>query len=121
MEWAKWEDYGAGLYNSVLRADKVQQSLQLLADPDAFYEAAREMIREWRRAARHNLGHLVASRRSWIGQATCCYVHGASAAETRAAWGELSLDQQRRANASADALIEQYERGWLNAETLFEH
>jgi hypothetical protein len=118
--WDDWEDYTAGLYQHVLpvRAGKVQDSIRLLSDQDRFAEAAREMIREWPTAARHNL-NLPSGRRSWIGQAACCYSHGATSEETACAWGHLSNRVQRRANQIADAVASEYREGRSGAQALF--
>lgn len=120
--WSNWEDYLAGMYaNASIRPSIVLLSQELLSDPDTFQEAGREMIRMWQRAAQHNLGYLPSSRRAWVGWATCCYVHGATSQETRLAWGRMSLNCQQHANAVANGLILEYERGWLREQTLFEH
>lgn len=120
MPWRNWEDHQAGLYASKgIDLDRVQLSLDLLTDCDMFYEAGKEMLREWRHAATHNLKHMVSGRRSWLGQATCCYVHQSTSAETRVAWGQMTNSEQRSANATANALIDQWERGRLDAQTLF--
>ena len=118
--WDRWEDYGAGMYEHLipLRAGKVRDSIRLLSDPGHFSETAREMVREWPEAARHNL-NLPSGRRSWIGQAACCYCHGATSEETCHAWGRLANGTQRRANQVADQITDEYDRGVLGAEALF--
>lgn len=120
--WDDWEDYAAGMYQSHLVAGRVQESVRLLSDPDRFEKAAWEMVRAWPHAADHNLYLLETGRRAWIGQATCCHHHGATAEETRAAWGRLSNETQNRANAVATAIVDEYLRGgrWNSAETLFD-
>jgi hypothetical protein len=119
--WDKWEDYAAGMYQHRLRFSlgPVMASVKLLATPDEFAETAREMIRAWPYAAAHNL-NLPSGRRAWIGQASCCYHHDATAEETRSAWGRLPNETQRRANEVASAVIDEYlSGGQYGAETLF--
>ena len=118
--WDNWEDYAAGLYQHwmPLRPGKVQDSIRLLSDADRFAETAREMLRAWPGAARHNLG-LPSGRRSWVGQASCCYCHGASSEETASAWGRLSNQTQICANEIADAVAIDYIRGISGAQALF--
>lgn len=102
MPWLEWEDYRAGMYRSApLDEQRIRESAFLLTDPGGFREVAREMIREWPVAARQNLDHMWTGRNAWIGQAACCYAHGATSAETRAAWGTLSNPQQMAANKVA--------------------
>lgn len=121
-EWECWEDYRAGLYaSSGIDPERIRQSFDLLTDPDWFLEVAREMMRMWPVAARHNLLHLESSRRAWLGQAACCYAHGSTGAETRAAWGEMTLNEQASANRVAEVVIGQYQRGMIGAETLFDN
>lgn len=119
--WDSWEDYAAGLYQHRLAPGRVQDSVRLLSDAAGFEEAAWEMVCAWPNAADHNLYLLTTGRQAWIGQATCCYHHGATAEETRAAWGQLSNETQDRANKVASAIADEYLSGgrWNNAETLF--
>lgn len=120
--WERWEDWRAGLY--LQRPEELELSRQaraLLCDPDQFREAAREMLREWPAAAEHNLMNMWSGRRSWVGQATCCYSLGATAADTRDAWGLMSNPQQRLANAVADQVIAEWRKETQDAQTLFGH
>lgn len=120
--WNDWEDFQAGLYAlTSVRPDVVASSVDLLARPDEFLEVAREMVREWANAAEHNIVHLWTGRRAWIGQASCCYAHGATAAETREAWGKLSNQDQRAANEVADDVADRFRKEVMDgAETLFD-
>lgn len=119
--WVEWEDYSSGLYAAApIDKAKVEASRALLADPDQFLEVAVEMIREWPNGARHGIHHLPAGAQAWVGQASCCYAHGATAAETRDAWGQLTNPQQRAANKAADVAIERFQREVIDdAQTLF--
>lgn len=109
MNWTDWEDFAAGLYSATYRAGHVTASASLLANPDAFYETAREMIREWPNAAHHNLRNLWTGRNAWVGQASCLYAVGSPATATREAWGTLTLLQQAAANAAAKAVRIEWE------------
>jgi hypothetical protein len=118
--WDYWEDYRAGMYRSDMDPWRSALSEALLGDPDHFYEVAREMIREWPNSAHHNLVNMWSGRNAWLGQAACCYAHGATAADTKAAWGLLTNDQQRAANAVARTVQEQWERGKHDAQTVLD-
>jgi hypothetical protein len=109
MSWCDWEDFAAGMYATGCDAGQVTASALLLGDPDAFHEAAREMVREWPASAHHNLHNMWTGRNAWVGQATCCYSLGSPAQATRDAWGTLTLDQQRAANAVAVAVRIEWE------------
>jgi|ERR1035441_1312447 hypothetical protein len=118
--WDNWNDYLAGLYeNRPVEIEKVSQSVQLLSNPDEFFEVALEMVREWDKAATQNLVNLATGQQAWIGQASCCYAHGATSEETRLAWGQLSNTIQDKANSIANAVIEGFVRGRNHAQTLF--
>ena len=119
MPWSDWEDYNAGLYATTFSPTGEAASLALLCSPEAFREAAREMVREWPNAARHNLAHMWSGRNAWVGQATCCYAHQATAVETRQAWGRMSNEQQRAANLVARDVRAEWEKGQADAQTLF--
>lgn len=118
MPWDEWEDYAAGMYEPTVRDETVQLSAQLLSNPDAFMEAAREMLREWPNAARHNQQHMWSGRNAWLGQATCCYSHGATGAETREAWGTMTNTAQNAANDVAMTVRKSWEKGLQDAQTL---
>lgn len=109
--WDHWEDYRAGLYGTDLNLTLLERSRALLRDPDAFLEAATEMVRAWPNATHHNLSNMWSGRKAWLGQATCCYVHGATSRTTRMAWGDLTNEEQRRANGVAELVREAWERG----------
>lgn len=118
MPWDEWEDYQSGMYEPAARPEIVQAAAALLADETAFYEAAREMLREWPVSARQNQQHMWSGRNAWLGQASCCYSVGATGAETRTAWGTLSNSQQSAANAVAIAVRKTWEKGLQDAQTL---
>jgi hypothetical protein len=120
MSWIEWEDWTARLYDPRLEDGPRDDSVALLSDPDRFREAAVEMLREWPASAVHNLEHLWSGRNSWLGQATCCYSHGATGNETRAAWGLMSNADRDAANAVAVSVREEWERSRRDAQTSFE-
>src|ERR1017187_4124550 len=108
--WNDWEDYLAGLYeNRPVREEMVKSSVSLLSDSEQFYEVALEMLEEWPTSANQNLVNAATGHQAWVGQASCKYAHGATAEETRLAWGRMSNTAQDQANGAADAAIE----GWL--------
>jgi len=102
--WLDWEDYRAGMYRPDQDQDRQRLSAFLLTDLGGFRETAREMLREWPHAAHQNLHNMWSGRNAWLGQASCCYAHGATSADTRAAWGSLTNQQQTAANRVATDL-----------------
>lgn len=118
--WGQWEDYIAGLYANTASETGVCDAFELLADPERFYETAREMVRAWPNAAHHNLSNMNSGRISWLGQASCCYAVNASSTDTRKAWGMLNNTQQRNANTVARRVCTEWEREARGGETLLE-
>ncbi len=119
MQWVEWEDYAAGMYAPDVTEEMVDESARLLGKPAEFHAAAASVIAAWPVAARHNLDHMWTGRNAWLGQAACCFAHQATSAATRVAWGLISPDSQRRANAVATTVRAGREGGKHGIETLF--
>ena len=65
--------------------------------------------REWKYSCEHNLSGCWQNRRAWIGHAAVAMAIGCPEDIVRQAWGHLSEEQQRLANAEADKAIEDWE------------
>jgi hypothetical protein len=117
--WSNWEDYSAGLYHPNYTAAHVADATHMLSNPDEFREVAREMIRAWPVSAIQNLCHMWSGRNAWVGQASALYAYRAPGAATREAWGALTPDQQRAANATAADVRAEWERDYVG-QTLFD-
>jgi hypothetical protein len=114
--YTDWEDYKAGMWGRAVHVDaKAEAACRVLGDPDVFYNAACDMLRDWPKAAEHNLTNREQNRRAWVGQATCCYLTGASEEATRLAWWLLLLSEREAANEVADRVIAEWEA--VRAET----
>jgi len=109
----KWEDFQHGMYE-VPSADDVDRlamlARSLLGDCIAFGSAARQMIETWPIASSVHLTAVGTNRRSWVGQASCCFAHGVPEIATRAAWKSLTERERDSANDVADEVICEYER-----------
>ena len=120
----QWEDFLAGMYVLSVPPEAEQEfiddSEELLADPIELNRAMSTVIAAWPIAARVNLSHVARNRQAWLGQAACCYTHGAPEYLTRLAWHRLMPAEQAAANRVADINIAIWERGHSNAQTLFE-
>lgn len=113
-----WEDWQAGMWQSPvnLTAD-MERAAHILASPTVFLDAARTMLREWPRAAEHNLTDMAQNRRAWVGQASCMHLAGVPEEATRQAWWTLTAAEQYAANAVADQAIAEWERERESVET----
>lgn len=107
-----WEDYHAGMYepfNGVEKCDLIPLCAQLLKNRLRFAMEGKRMIEAWKYAAEHNLTNKESNRKSWIGQATCCFVYGAPMDATIMGWHMLTEEEKAGANAVASQLIEEFE------------
>ena|SRR6056297_2309747 len=109
--YQKWEDHKNGLYDCIDPNERhsIQESYNLLTDLKKFYSQSVKMISKWKYATEHNLTNLEINRKAWIGQAVCCYNHGAKSYSTIIAWNMLTLSEQERANNIAKEIIELFE------------
>jgi hypothetical protein len=110
--YTEWEDWQAGMWQTPTDLDRdSRRAAHILSSPDLFRHAARAMLRDWIRAAEHNLTTSLAHNRyAWIGQATCCHLAQVPEAATRAAWWTLTPAEQTVANAVAAEAIAEWER-----------
>ena len=111
--YTAWEDWQCGLWADVRgehRDELRRQSVELLCDIERFTEACRATVERWSVASAANLTNGEQNRRAWLGQASCCFAHGAPEDVTREAWGLLTESQRDEANAVAEFVISSWER-----------
>lgn len=87
---------------------EMEHAASILSDPELFMEAAQIMLTEWPNAAQQNLTNLRRSGRSWVGQATCCWLAGLSESATRSAWWLLSPEERTTANQVVDQVVAEW-------------
>lgn len=114
-----WEDWQAGMYRCVVVNEATERAARMLANPEAFYMAAKMMVRDWPNAAEHNLTNREQNRRAWVGQAACCYSTNAPEVSTRLAWWVLLEAERDAANAVADRVIAEWEAARDTQPVLF--
>lgn len=107
----KWEDFIKGFYNTKTKYDqdtfdKVVKTLTT----EEFYECGLKIFEEWPNSINHNLSYAGSNRKSYIGQAVCCFLHGLSAKTTAEIFTKMNKDDQDRANHAAERLISVYEK-----------
>jgi hypothetical protein len=120
--YTRWEDHRAGMYQPTAGDVRTPAALSedLLSDPDRFEWAARAMVAAWPIAAEHNLTNTEQNRRAWVGQAACCYRHGAHQDATKLAWWRLSTATQEAANAVAERVVFDWEQARMSMPSLFD-
>lgn len=110
--YTEWEDFKAGLFELPSKQDdsmNVTLARMLLANQFHFLRVGLRMVQEWRISSEVNLSNRSRNRQAWIGQASCCFAFGSREHQTKEAWHMLTIDQQRRANLTADEIIEEWE------------
>jgi len=106
-----WEDHKAGLYEKKAQAfSKCEKSYNLLKNEKEFYKVMLKMTKKWPISTKFNLTNSSKNRRSWLGQAACCFNHGANELTTIVAWGFLKDDEKKKANIMAEKIIEKFEK-----------
>jgi hypothetical protein len=117
--YTQWEDYKAGMFNNEWAEAEVRESKKILSNPDLCLAAMSSVVKAYPKAAEHNLTALGNNRRSWVGQAACFYAVKSPEGATKAAWWLLTDKNRDMANGIADQIIDQWEREYCYAETLF--
>lgn len=121
--YEKWEDWKAGLFDSVCERfdEKLNLSKEVLQDEDKFLFIARDMVSEWKYSAEQNLSDKSMNRQAWIGQASCCFNHKAPEFVTIQAWWMLSDEERIKANKIADIVILEWEQKYILKGSLWEN
>lgn len=115
--YEKWEDFKSGLYGSQADDEKnIKSSYTLLSSPYSLFVEMVKVTGDWQHAAEFNLSNRSSNRRAWLGWSACCYHHGATDDETKAAWRQLDKGQQERANAVATAVIDVWEQSYYKVK-----
>lgn len=114
--YLEWEDYKAGMYKLPILIDEKELIIKcskLLKDSEWFFEEGQNMVKLWSKSAQQNLTDKNINRQAWIGQATCCFVFGATEDTTKKAWRTLKEDEQVKANKVADKIFFDWKRKYL--------
>jgi hypothetical protein len=111
-EFNKWEDFHEGMYKTTCFMDvqtMIRDCAATLACPQWLEECMRFVAWHWKHAAEQNLTNKHRNRQAWMGQAACCWMHGAPEYVTKLAWATLTAEEQAAANAVADSVILDWE------------
>lgn len=112
-----WEDHREGMYQKECFMDEQQMIADCeatLACPQWLEEGMKFVSYNWANAAEHNLTNTHRNRQAWLGQAACCFYHGAPEYITKLAWNNLTDQQRAAANTVADHIIRHWETQYEN-------
>ncbi len=105
--YLNWEDWQNGMYRDIENKQYyIHKAIECLRNP---YEAMLKVTKEWRYSSKENLSDLTSNRKSWLGQAACCYQFKVPEHITREAWGLLTKEERINANRIAQIVINKWE------------
>lgn len=105
-----WEDWQNGMYEmpNKEREDGMQEkAISVLQNP---FNAMLSVITEWPICTAHNFTKQATNKKSWLGQAACCYEYGIPEHITRSVWNKLTEEERINANNVADQIIELWQK-----------
>jgi len=112
-----WECWKHGLYKTKSKnEEKSQKSFLILNSVENCDASFKSLIENWPYSSQVNLSNKSINRQAWLGQAACCFSHGANEDETKIAWFKLTIEEQNRANQVADYYITKFELEVMNAQ-----
>lgn len=115
-----WEDkkmYRPPMFDMIdkgeTKEERLQKAIDLLTDSELFYKTAKDMMKAYPYACEHNLTNTTMNRITYIGQASCFFLHGLTEEEVREAWGYLTEEQRNEANETAGKTLEEWENEYI--------
>lgn len=106
----KWEETKFNMWGSVdNRSHYLQLAITFTGNANLYGECMLHVANEWTYSCEHNLTDRSLNRRAWIGHAACALAFRCPEDIVRAAWSELTEQQQVEANAKADEAIRSWE------------
>lgn len=112
-----WECHQHRMYFPQVTKAGVSAAHSILKDPERLYDAMYYVSHHWPHSSTMNLTNRSRNRQAYLGQAACCWMVHATEEETKAAWKRLTEEQQERANAVADRIIEEWEADYAKTQT----
>ena len=100
----------APMWDGSANCDELSEyAANLMREPDVFEEAMREALKEWGFSCEHNLSAKCINRRAWLGHAGCYIAVKSPEHCTRKGWRMLTIEEQAKANKTADKIIKEWE------------
>lgn len=109
-----WEDWKAGMWRAPCKEDErefLSKAVAFTGDHLNYGFFMRRVVREWPKACEHNLTEPSMNRLAWIGHAATVMAIGCPEWVTRKAWGMLTAEQRRLADAQAQLALDE----WIEA------
>jgi len=113
IKYNLWEDYKEGMYSLkklVNKNELIKLNINLLSNPDLFYNTGIKLIDIWPNSCDENLSNKNINRLAWIGQASCFVNHKSPEYITKKSWKLLDVKTQNKANMVAYKILKHYEK-----------
>ena len=105
--YKNWEDYQNKMYENKNDKEIIKQCYEILTS-DNLKENMEDVTKTYVISTKVNLTNRMFNPVSWLGQATCNLLIGATARETCQAWLTMTKEQQLKANNIAKAVIKEW-------------
>lgn len=106
-DYRNWEDYKNGMYENENNETIIKQCYDILTSKD-LKEYMEDVTERYKISTKVNFTNKMFNPVSWLGQATCNLLIGATAKETCQAWMMMTKEQQITANNIAKEVIEEW-------------
>ena len=105
--YKNWEDYQNKMYENKNDKEIIKQCYEILTS-DNLKENMEDVTKTYVVSTKVNLTNKMFNPVSWLGQATCNLLIGATSRETCQAWLTMTKEQQLKANDIAKEVIKEW-------------
>lgn len=115
IDYREWEDYKNGMYQNGHDKEIIAQCYEILTNSNLKNEMRNTSL-EYEIGTKVNFTNQMFNPISWLGQATCNRMIGATAQEVCQAWLSMTEEQQKWANGIAKEVIEEWRTNYENLQ-----
>lgn len=105
--YREWEDFKNGMYQNGNDIEMIKQCYEILTS-DNLKQNMTDTTKTYEISTKVNFTNKMFNPVSWLGQATCNLLIGATAQEVCQAWTSMTKEQQTKANNIAKEVIEEW-------------
>lgn len=113
--YRNWEDYKNGMYENGHNEEIIKKCYEILTNDDLKNNMI-DTSKTYEISTKVNFTNQMFNPVSWLGQATCNLLLGATAQETCRAWLMMTKEQQDKANNIAKEVIEEWRKEHENIQ-----
>lgn len=106
-DYKKWEDYQNNMYQNGNDKEIIKQCYEILTSEN-LKENMQDVTKTYEISTKVNFTNKMFNPVSWLGQATCNLLIGATAQEVCNAWMSMTKEQQDKANKIAKEVIKEW-------------